>query len=408
MDGARHLFLVKNFLVIMQDISHTRIASSISTVISVYNTEEKLGNCLKSLLKAAGNCNEIEIIVVNDGSPGNCEEIVNEFRKIHTIRYIEHDTNMGLYNARLTGGAVAKGNYLTFVDADDTVPGDYFKLIVRALQKDPCDIISFDYYYKFSENNTIRYHLDEYSLQGQEIFLGLYNFPGYQPIGQHEVWNKVFRKTTWDHAGQFLPEMDATNDGGEDLVFTSYLCFFARSFRHIAHPLYFYNVENQDSNSRSLSYSKVKRYIIGLSNCLNSLENLCKSQGRESITKIELIEHKLWKDLEQLLFRINLIPDIHERKALIQLFHELFYDDVLIIYTKITSLTATKEKLLSKGSFNSVLKNELVFEIEKLFTSSCDSSEEITERISKIFKRLLRRKRYNHLISLFRKIGWMR
>lgn len=74
----------------------------ISIIVIVYNTEEYLPACIDSLLNQT--LSDIEIIVVNDCSQGNCIEIVEEYQKKDTrIRLISHSANKGVFEARKTG-----------------------------------------------------------------------------------------------------------------------------------------------------------------------------------------------------------------------------------------------------------------------------------------------------------------
>lgn len=74
----------------------------LSVIVTVYNTEKYLNRCLESIL----NCTyrNIELIIVDDKSPGNVDEIVNSYQKTdNRIKYVKHDINKGLYHARITG-----------------------------------------------------------------------------------------------------------------------------------------------------------------------------------------------------------------------------------------------------------------------------------------------------------------
>lgn len=70
----------------------------ISLIIPVYGTEEYLKRCINSVINQ--NYRNLEIIIVNDCSPGNAEEIINEFRRTdERIKYVKHDVNKGLFQA---------------------------------------------------------------------------------------------------------------------------------------------------------------------------------------------------------------------------------------------------------------------------------------------------------------------
>lgn len=102
----------------------------ISLIIPVYGTEEYLERCIKSVIDQ--NYHNLEIIVVNDCSPGNAEELIHKLKKEDLrIKYIKHDQNLGLFQARITGAKEATGNYIAFLDSDDYVAFDFYYNLVN-------------------------------------------------------------------------------------------------------------------------------------------------------------------------------------------------------------------------------------------------------------------------------------
>ena len=74
----------------------------LSLIIPVYNTEAFLDRCLDSVLKQS--LKQIEVIVVNDCSPGNTDEIIERYKdKFFSLKYLKHEKNRGIFLARLTG-----------------------------------------------------------------------------------------------------------------------------------------------------------------------------------------------------------------------------------------------------------------------------------------------------------------
>ena len=105
----------------------------VSIVVPVYNTESHLRRCLDSLSNQS--LREIEIICVNDASPGNALEIIGEYQnKDARIKLVNFSENRGVSIARNAGMEIASGEYVGFVDSDDTVDEDfYFKLYEEAI-----------------------------------------------------------------------------------------------------------------------------------------------------------------------------------------------------------------------------------------------------------------------------------
>lgn len=91
--------------------------NKVSVIIPVYKTEKYLQQCVESVQKQSYQ--EIEIILVDDGSPDRCPEMCDEFAKIDSRIKVIHKKNGGLSDARNYGIEVATGDYLIFIDSDD-------------------------------------------------------------------------------------------------------------------------------------------------------------------------------------------------------------------------------------------------------------------------------------------------
>lgn len=105
----------------------------ISIVIPAYNAEETIGKTLKSVIEQS-YCN-LEIIVINDASTDNTIAVIdNNFKNDKRIKIVDSKENKGVHEARLEGLRLASGEYIGFVDADDTChPNMYQQLITDAI-----------------------------------------------------------------------------------------------------------------------------------------------------------------------------------------------------------------------------------------------------------------------------------
>jgi len=111
----------------------------ISIIIPVFNTEKYLSECLDSLTKQT--LTDIEIIVVNDCSPGNCNSIVNKYKSLdNRIILIENEINLGTFHTRKAGVLYAKGEFVTFVDSDDSLATNACEKIYNALMLSGADV----------------------------------------------------------------------------------------------------------------------------------------------------------------------------------------------------------------------------------------------------------------------------
>ena len=111
----------------------------ISVVMPVYNTEKYVKRCVESVLQQTYR--NIELIIVDDCSPGNIKEIAQYFANADSrVQIISHEKNKGLFRARLTGAEHATGEYIAFIDSDDYVTNDYYHTLLEKAETQKADI----------------------------------------------------------------------------------------------------------------------------------------------------------------------------------------------------------------------------------------------------------------------------
>lgn len=110
----------------------------ISVIVPVYKTERYLQECIDSIL--AQTFRNFELILVNDGSPDSCGAICEAAAKSDARIRVLHQENQGVTRARANGVAAAKGDFITFVDSDDTIPPQALDVLVKHAN-DVTDII---------------------------------------------------------------------------------------------------------------------------------------------------------------------------------------------------------------------------------------------------------------------------
>lgn len=113
----------------------------ISVIIPVYNTEKYIEKCLESLAKQ--EMQDFEVIVVNDGSTDNSENVIKNYMQSSklNIKYLEKE-NGGLASARNYGVEKASGKYISFLDSDDYLDKNLFSELEKYIDKD-IDLIKF-------------------------------------------------------------------------------------------------------------------------------------------------------------------------------------------------------------------------------------------------------------------------
>ena len=107
----------------------------ISIIIPVYNTEEFITDCLNSVLEQTFQ--DFEVICINDGSPDNSLAILKKFQLKDTRIKVISQQNQGVSIARNTGLSHAKGDYITFLDSDDTIAPTFLEKLYQPLKENP-------------------------------------------------------------------------------------------------------------------------------------------------------------------------------------------------------------------------------------------------------------------------------
>ncbi|PRM88166.1 glycosyltransferase family 2 protein [Aliarcobacter cryaerophilus] len=165
----------------------------ISVIIPVYNTEKYLPRAINSIMESS-IINSIEIIVVDDASSGNCKEIVEQYS---TVRYIKHETNQGLFQARYTGIIHASGEFIVHLDPDDWVVNDIYKKAYETALLNSSDVVLFNVVQcdesgkEWFENYNM---LPEFqNKSGKDILEQIYFFGSRHWIW-HVCWNKLIKK----------------------------------------------------------------------------------------------------------------------------------------------------------------------------------------------------------------------
>lgn len=158
----------------------------VSVIVPVYNTEKYLKNCIDSLLKQ--NFEDYEIIVINDLSPGNAEEIINSYND-KKIVYIKNKTNKGIGYNRNLGIKKAKGEYVCFIDSDDYVKEDFINKMYNYSKENNLDLCVCDYVNVDEEGNKLKeFNLSDFCITNYEENNKILCEINLAP------WNKLYKK----------------------------------------------------------------------------------------------------------------------------------------------------------------------------------------------------------------------
>ncbi len=159
--------------------------TTLSIIIPVYRVEDTLERCLQSV--ASQDYTDMEIILVDDGSPDRCPQICDEWAARDKRIRVIHKTNGGLSDARNAGIGIATGRYITFVDSDDYIEKGTYSRVMRTM-KDEYDILEYSAELHIGGNkhtclnlpNRVYADAKEYWLKGK-AYTHTY------------AWNKIYR-----------------------------------------------------------------------------------------------------------------------------------------------------------------------------------------------------------------------
>lgn len=136
----------------------------ISVIVPVYNVEAYIFKCINSI--TSQTYHNLEIILVDDGSPDRCGEICDEFAKKDNRVIVIHKENGGLADARNAGLDRAKGDYISFIDSDDFIENDMYEKMISACESEKADI-SVCGRFDIIDGSKIE---SRYSFQGEKIW----------------------------------------------------------------------------------------------------------------------------------------------------------------------------------------------------------------------------------------------
>lgn len=126
--------------------------TKVSIIVPVYNVEKYIEKCLASLINQT--LQEIEIIIVNDGSTDGSKKIIEKYLENKKIKYLEKE-NGGLADARNYAIPYAKGEYIGFVDSDDYVEKTMFEKMYNKAKQEDADMVECDFIWEYPKKNKI-------------------------------------------------------------------------------------------------------------------------------------------------------------------------------------------------------------------------------------------------------------
>ncbi len=302
------------------------MSNSISIIVPVYKVEPYIRQCVESIL--AQTYTDFELILVDDGSPDNCGAICDEYAQKDSRVRVVHQQNGGLSAARNAGLDIAKGEYVTFIDSDDFVRGDYLKKMSSALIEAEadisiCDMVPFDdgtEPQNGDESNTIEPNV----ISGRDACLSIYHMDGKIPV---MAWGKLYRLELFDgirYPNGMIHEDDAT---------TPKLLYKASKVAVIQSKLYCYRSRPDSITSRAFTEKRfdgvnAAGLCIDWFSALNDIEMVQLAKIFRETLKSKLVIRAISNHAEEC------IPEeyrISERKAL-KIIRQNLTDDLYCWY----------------------------------------------------------------------------
>lgn len=216
--------------------------ANVTVIVPVYKVEEYLEKCYNSILNQ--RYKDIEIVLVDDGSPDNCGAMCDDFAlaagSYGIPVYVIHQTNRGLSGARNSGidwaMLCSSGEWICFVDSDDTVAGTFVEKLYNAAVESSADLAVCDFMKVDTEGISINEQHDfprEIFTDNNQLFELMY-----ENWRIHPAWNKLYHKSLF---------MGLRFDEGklhEDEFFIHKVLYFSRKAIFVSDMLYLYLIRS--------------------------------------------------------------------------------------------------------------------------------------------------------------------
>lgn len=243
----------------------------LSVVIPAYNCERYIIRTLKSII--AQNINDMEIIVVDDCSTDNTKGVILEFNNSSLLkaRLISHDINKKQGAARNTGFAGSSGEFVFFMDADDTLAEGCFAHLLDIADQKEAECVSFGVQVIEKDGKVTPFHSWEFESKGGVEGVHLFSQYKIGAIG----CNKMFK-------ADFLRKNNLTfieNYFHEDIIFTAYLSFICK--KYISIPEVYLNYHQNETST--MNKKPQKAHLSSYFNVYKELTNFLRFLENEGI-----------------------------------------------------------------------------------------------------------------------------
>lgn len=232
----------------------------LSVIIPIYNGEKYLPDFLESILKQTNKQN-IELIIVDDGSTDNTPVILNNYKNKFNLDFklITKNKNEGLTAARLSGLEKAKGQYIYNSDADDLWATELIETLLNEIQNNMPDMIVFHYNSLMKDKSLVSHEFFFNTQFYRQDEIQKFIMPHATFHYANSIWTKCIKKDILFLANKYS---DKEVTVGEDLI-VSYACLLlSKSITMINKPLYTYRIFKIGKTRKDLYINFCKLIII--------------------------------------------------------------------------------------------------------------------------------------------------
>lgn len=252
----------------------------VSIIIPAYNVEKYIACCLDSIMQQTYN--NIEIIIVNDGSTDHTLEVALQYQKRDTRITLIDQQNSGVSESRNTALKYAKGDYILFVDADDWLDINTVQVCIEQSEAEQADVCMFAYQSEFPNRSDIRRlypdnrtFLDKDCKDLQRRIIGPINEELCMPQrldSYGTIWAKLYRRDLLK--GLFFEDLNKVGSA-EDTLFNSFIFLRVKKAVYINEPFYHYRRNNATSVTKRFRPNLLKQWsylFAEMSKCVQTAE----------------------------------------------------------------------------------------------------------------------------------------
>lgn len=338
-----------------------------SIIVPVYNTEKYIEKCLQSIEKAIDI--DCEVIIINDGSTDNSEQIIFKFieglpEKLRENFVYTKKDNKGLADTKNVGIKMSRGKYISVVDSDDYISDDFYTIARKYINDN--DIIIYDLYVEFEKNKLFNYTGRARQDSKQDYLVALLN-----GAMSGSSCNKIILKELYnDYEFPVGKEY-------EDTAVTPFILVDASKIKYIPYPIYHYL-------QREKSIVATNTFMSAFYKICNNISDVLR-QKNKSLEKYKLVINEFFVD------------------RILDILSQDFSENKKDFLKNIQNLAINNKEVIDY-----IIESNLVYKVENHYS---DRQKEITNKIfiylknnqySKISNLLWKRKIINHI----RKFSW--